>query len=325
MIIKSYEIKKKNLDLYNIYLLYGKNDGLKKEVINSINKDKNEVQKYDQSEILENQDNFFNSIFSGSLFSNKEIIIIKRATDRLINIIEKINSKKTRDLQIIIDADALEKKSKLRILFEKDKKLICIPFYPDTDQTLLQLTGNFLRNKKIPISASNINLLVKKCNGDREVLYNELIKIEHYSKNGKVITEESISQLTNLIENFGISELVDNCLAKNQKKTIHILNENNFSSDDSILIARTFLNKLKKILKLSTEFSKNNNIDLTISSAKPPIFWKDKEIVKQQIYKWKPNSIKELIYKLTKIELHIKKNLNNSVNLITDFIIEQST
>ncbi len=325
MIIKSYEIKKKNLDLYNIYLLYGKNDGLKKEVINSINKDKNEVQKYDQSEILENQDNFFNNIFSGSLFSNKEIIIIKRATDRLINIIEKINSKKTRDLQIIIDADALEKKSKLRILFEKDKKLICIPFYPDTDQTLLQLTGNFLRNKKIPISASNINLLVKKCNGDREVLYNELIKIEHYSKNGKVITEESISQLTNLIENFGISELVDNCLAKNQKKTIHILNENNFSSDDSILIARTFLNKLKKILKLSTEFSKNNNIDLTISSAKPPIFWKDKEIVKQQIYKWKPNSIKELIYKLTKIELHIKKNLNNSVNLITDFIIEQST
>ena len=218
MIIKSYEIKKKNLDLYNIYLLYGKNDGLKKEVINSINKDKNEVQKYDQSEILENQDNFFNSIFSGSLFSNKEIIIIKRATDRLINIIEIINSKKTRDLQIIIDADALEKKSKLRILFEKDKKLICIPFYPDTDQTLLQLTGNFLRNKKIPISASNINLLVKKCNGDREVLYNELIKIEHYSKNGKVITEESISQLTNLIENFGISELVDNCLAKNQKK-----------------------------------------------------------------------------------------------------------
>ena len=325
MIIKSYEIKKKNLDLYNIYLLYGKNDGLKKEVINSINKDKNEVQKYDQSEILENQDNFFNSIFSGSLFSNKEIIIIKRATDRLINIIEIINSKKTRDLQIIIDADALEKKSKLRILFEKDKKLICIPFYPDTDQTLLQLTGNFLRNKKIPISASNINLLVKKCNGDREVLYNELIKIEHYSKNGKIITEESISQLTNLIENFSVSELVDNCLAKNQKKTIHILNENNFSNDDSILIARTFLNKLKKILKLSTEFSKNNNIDLTISSAKPPIFWKDKEIVKQQIYKWKPNSIKELIYKLTKIELHIKKNVNNSVNLITDFIIEQST
>ena len=124
-------------------MLYGKNDGLKKEVINSINKDKNEVQKYDQSEILENQDNFFNSIFSGSLFSNKEIIIIKRATDRLINIIEIINSKKTRDLQIIIDADALEKKSKLRILFEKDKKLICIPFYPDTDQTLLQLTLTF--------------------------------------------------------------------------------------------------------------------------------------------------------------------------------------
>ncbi|MDC3037355.1 DNA polymerase III subunit delta, partial [Candidatus Pelagibacter sp.] len=86
----------------------------------------------------------------------------------------------------------------------------------------------------------------------------------------------------------------------------------------------TFLNKSKKIDKLILEFKKNKNIDLTISSSKPPIFWKDKEITKQQITKWSPRHIKELIYSLNQLELTIKKNLANSINIITDFIIEKS-
>ena len=126
-----------------------------------------------------------------------------------------------------------------------------------------------------------------------------------------------------MTENHDISELVDNCFAKNEKKTIDILNENNFTNEDCVLITRIFLNKTKKILKLSNEFEKNQNIDVTINSSKPPIFWKDKEITKQQIYKWKPKDLKNLIYKTNEIELHIKKNLNNSLNLITDFILEQ--
>ena len=131
-------------------------------------------------------------------------------------------------------------------------------------------------------------------------------------------------KLINLSENHGISELIDNCLAKNQKKTLNILNENIFTSEDCILIIRTFLNKSKRILKLCNEFENSKNIETTISSAKPPIFWKDKEIVKQQIYKWKPEKIKKLIYELFEIELIVKKNLNNSVNLVTDFILDKS-
>jgi DNA polymerase-3 subunit delta len=200
-----------------------------------------------------------------------------------------------------------------------------VPFYPDTEQTLSKLTFNFLKKKNISISQSNINLIVNKCNGDRETLLNELNKIEYFSKNGKKITAENIAKLTNLIENHGISELIDNCLAKNKKKIVNILNENNFNNEDCILITRTFLNKAKKILKLSSEFQNNKNIDLTISSAKPPIFWKDKEITKQQIYKWTPENIKQLIYKLSEIELLIKKNINNSINLITDFILNEAS
>ena len=325
MIIKSFEINKINFDQNKLVLFYGKNEGFKNEATNNLIKDKDEITKYEEKEVLENINDFIESILSKSLFESEKIIIIKRVTDKILKIIDEINSKNIEDIKIILNADNLEKKSKLRSLFEKDKKYICVPFYPDTDQTLSKLTYNFLKKKNISISQSNINLIVNKCNGDRETLLNELNKIEYFSKNGKKITAENIAKLTNLIENHGISELIDNCLAKNKKKIVNILNENNFNNDDCILITRTFLNKAKKILKLSSEFQNNKNIDLTISSAKPPIFWKDKEITKQQIYKWTPENIKQLIYKLSEIELLIKKNINNSINLITDFILYQAS
>ena len=325
MIIKSFEINKINFDQNKLVLFYGKNEGFKNEATNNLIKDKDEITKYEEKEILENINDFIESILSKSLFESEKIIIIKRVTDKILKVIDEIDSKNIEDIKIILNADNLEKKSKLRSLFEKNKKYICVPFYPDTDQTLSKLTYNFLKKKNILISPSNINLIVSKCNGDREILLNELNKIEYFSKNGKKITAENIAKLTNLIENHGISELIDNCLAKNKKKIVNILNENNFNNEDCILITRTFLNKAKKILKLSSEFQNNKNIDLTISSAKPPIFWKDKEITKQQIYKWTPENIKQLIYKLSEIELLIKKNINNSINLITDFILYQAS
>jgi DNA polymerase-3 subunit delta len=166
---------------------------------------------------------------------------------------------------------------------------------------------------------------VNKCSGDRETLINELQKIELFSKNRKIINSENISKLINLNENHSISELVENCLAKNNKKIIGILNENNFSNEDCIIIARSFLVKAKKLLALSIIYETNKNIELTISSAKPPIFWKEKEITKQQILKWNSKNIKQLIYSLSETELQIKKNINNSINLITDFILLQSS
>jgi len=325
MIIKSFEINKINFDQNKLVLFYGKNEGFKNEAVNNLIKDKDKITKYEEKEVLENINDFIESILSKSLFESEKIIIIKRVTDKILKIIDEIDSKNIEDIKIILNADNLEKKSKLRSLFEKDKKYICVPFYPDTDQTLSKLTYDFLKKKNILISPSNINLIVNKCNGDREILLNELNKIEYFSKNGKKITAENIAKLTNLIENHSISELIDNCLVKNKKKIVNILNENNFNNEDCILITRTFLNKAKKILKLSSEFQNNKNIDLTISSAKPPIFWKDKEITRQQIYKWTPENIKQLIYKLSEIELLIKKNINNSINLITDFILYQAS
>ena len=324
MIIKSYQINQINPKIHNLLLFYGKNEGLKNEIIKNIIRDKKNINNYDEKEVLENEYNFVENILTKSLFDDEKIIIIKRSTDKILKVIESLNSKKLEDITIIINADNLEKKSKLRSFFEKNKETICIPFYPDTDQTLSKLAYDFLKGRKISISQSSINLIINKCSGDREALYNELNKIDFYTKNGKKITTEDIMKITNLIENHSVSELVDNCLAKNNKKIINILNENNFNNEDCILITRSLLNKSKKILQLVKEFENNKNIELTISSAKPPIFWKDKEITKQQIKKWKPENIKDLIYKLTDIELLIKKNLNNSINFITNFILEQS-
>ena len=325
MIKKSYEIQNL-LKSYNYYLFYGKNDGAKQEEIEKIissNKDKS-LSKYDEKYILLNSESFLNDVYSGSLFENEKIIIINSATDRIIKIIEEILGKKNLNISIIIEADALEKKSKLRNFFEKEKELICVAFYPDTQETLSKIANNYLKDKKIILSQSNINLIVNRSNGNRGLLKNELQKIEFYSKNKK-LTSEAILKLTNLTENFSMSELIDNCLAKNQKKTILILNENNFSNEDCIQIIRLFLNKLKKILQLSKEFEKNNNLEKTISEARPPIFWKDKEITKKQISIWKTKNIKNLIYKLNEIELSMKKNFNISINLVTNFILEQSS
>jgi DNA polymerase-3 subunit delta len=327
MIIKSYELKKLDLNKNKYILFYGANEGAKTEEINRLkllNKDKTFIN-YEEKQILENSENIYNNIFSKSLFENKKIITINRTTDKLLKIIEDVLEKNFVDIYLIFISDNLEKKSKLRSLFEKRKELTCVAFYPDTPDTLSKMTHNFFRERKILISQAHINLIVNKCNGDRGILKNELSKIELFLKNKTKISSENLLKLVNLVENHSISELIDNCLAKNQKKTINILNDNNFSSEDCIIITRTFINKSKRIMKLSQEYQSNGNLDTTIANAKPPIFWKDKEIVKQQINKWSPNQISELIYSLNEIELQIKKNYTNPVNIVSDFILNQAS
>jgi len=323
MIIKSFETSKINTSKNNIILMYGRNDGLKRQLTDKLNSNFDNIEIYEEKEILDNSNGFLENILNKSLFSEKQIFLIKRASDKIHKIIEEIHSKEISDT-IIIHSDNLEKKSKLRSYFEKDKKLICIPFYPDNEQTLSKLAFEFFKKRNIPISQSNINQIVTKSLGDRENLYNELLKIENFSTNGKKLTDNVIKKLINLSENHSISELIDNCLEKNKIKLIKILNENIYSNEDCIIILRTLLNKSKKILILSMEYEKNKNIDLTISTAKPPIFWKDKETTKLQVQNWSPQKLRLLIYKINELELIIKKNFNNSLNLITDFLLAQS-
>jgi len=327
MIIKSYEVSKINLKKNLFYLFYGENEGYKKQIIEEKFKKiyiKN-VHTYEENEILQNQENFFNTILTKSFFENEKLIIINRATDKIKTVIDEILEKEIEDLVLVVNAQILDKKSKLRSFFEKNKKTICVAFYADSSETLSSIINNFFRENKIPVSQQSINLIVQRCRGDRLNLQNELEKIRSFTRNKKTIDIKDLLKLTNIAENYSVSELIDNCLAKNKKKTINILNENNYSLDDCILIIRTFLIKSKRLLRLSKEIDNNKNIDEIISSFKPPIFWKDKDIIKQQIQSWSYNNIKNLIYKINETELIIKKNSINALNILSDFIIEQTT
>ena len=326
MIIKSYETNKIDLIFSNIILFYGQNQGAKEEEINKIlkaHKEKN-LSKYDEKEILDNIEVFFENILSESLFEDEKIILINRASDKIVGIIEELIEKKISKISILVNSNSLEKRSKLRSIFEKNKRLICVPFYPDTIETLSKLSYNYLRENKIILSQEHINLIVNRCNGDRGVLKNELEKIKFLSLSKKKLSTEDILKISNLVENHEISELVDNCLAKNQRKIINIMSENNFNNEDCIVIVRTFLNKLKRLSNLIINYSNNKNLDKTIANAKPPIFWKDKQLVKAQINKWSYEQIKKLIFEINEIELQIKQNKLNPINVVSNFILDKS-
>ena len=324
MIFKHYEIQKINIDINNILLFYGKNQGYKEsEILKLIksNKDRSTL-KYDEKEIINNPEIIYDEVLSNSLFENKKILIIKRASDKLFKIINNVLEKKIEDILLIIDSENLEKKSKLRSLFEKDKKLICIPFYEDDSNTISKLATNFFKENKIKISNENINLVTSKCGGDRIFLKSELEKILLFNNSGKKITTDSILKLINLSEEYNVNELVNNCLAKNKNKTTRIINENNFNNEDCIIIVRTFLLKLKKLIKLIQNYKENNDINKTILNSRPPIFWKDKEITKQQIVKWEERQLNKLIYDVMELELQVKKNKTDPINLVCDFILK---
>ena len=220
-------------------------------------------------------------------------------------------------------AKRLDKKSKLRNYFEKEKIVLIAPFYEDTPQTLLSIAKKILFENKINLSSENINLIIERSQGDRINLKNELQKIINLSQNNKKLELEDILKLTNLSENYSAGELVDNCLSKNKKRTLNILNENIPSSEDNILILRTFLNKLKRLRKLRLNFNENKNIDQVINSFKPPIFWKDKNIIKQQIKIWELNDIENFIVDLNNTESLIKKNPQISNQIINNMILDK--
>ena len=326
MIIKSFEINKIKLNNYKFYLFFGDNEGLKEETIKNLF-EKNypgKIHRYEEKEILDNISNFFNSILTKSFFDNEKLIIINRATDKIKIIIEELIEKNPEDIQIILNSKNLEKKSILRKIFEKGKLIVCSPFYEDNNQTLNSIISLFFRNKKIPISQQLINILIERSRGDRKNLNNELRKIEAFSSNRKNINIEEIMKLTNLADNYSASDLIDHSLAKNVRKTVTILSENNYSDEDNIIIIRTLLAKLKRLVKIYDLVDNRNNIEQAISAFKPPIFWKEKPLVSQQIESWTIDNLKNLIYKTNEIELLVKKNSALAKNILSDFIINNS-
>ena len=325
MILKTFDIKSKIIDTKKFFLVYGENEGQKNEIIDFLKKKfDGSIENYDEAQILNNREFFYGKIFNKSLFENEKIIIVSRCSEKICEVIEDILEKKILDIKIILNANILEKKSKLRSLFEKKKELIVIPTYKDTSIALTEIAKKFFYNYKISISQETINLLVNRCNGDRGYLKSELDKILVYMQDRKNVSLEEIYKLTNLAENFSINELVDTSLAKYPQKISEIINESKYKSDDGILILRTFLQKAKRLLNLYEIQKENENFDILINNFTPPIFWKDKPIVKRQLENWSKSKIKDLIIKINETEIFLKKNNSISLMLIFNFVYETS-
>ncbi len=323
MIVKTFEIKKKIIDTYNFFLMHGKNEGFKNEIIelNFIKNFDGQINKYDEVEFIKNKELIITDLLNKSFFDDKKILVISRATDKITKTIEYLINENLIDIKIIIKCSIIEKKSKLRMLFEKKKDLISIPFYEDDSKSLTTIVTAFIKKHKISLSRESINLLVSRASGDRENLKIELEKILNFSYSSNKIEIENIQKLTNLAENYSVSNLADSYLCKNKKDVSKILNENNYSDDDCILILRTVLAKSKRLLTIIEKYHETKNLDNVISNFKPPIFWKEKNNLKNQAIAWDLQELKNKIYKISQIEFLVKSNSGKSLNLVSDFII----
>ena len=321
MIIKSFEVDKIKSKNYKSILLYGVNQGLKEELIKTsiLNDFSGEILKYDEAEVLEKSEIILESLLNGSLFDEQKLILISRCSNKIYSFVDKFLEKDISQVLVVLNSENLDKKSKLRTLYEKSKDLICVPFYEDNQQSLSIFANKYLQNRNIKLSREILNLIIERSQGDRGNLQNELQKVENLSLSKKNISNEDIINITNLAENYTVFELVDNYLAKNQKKVSKIINENNFVNDDSIIILRTLLSRSKRLLKLKNMQNVNKSIDDTIAVFRPPIFWKEKDIVKQQMSNWSEDEVKEKIFEISNLEILIKRS-TSSINLVSDLI-----
>ena len=326
MLIKSYEILKKDLNFLNSFLIYGENTGLKQDIVKSLIelKEKKNIKykqfKFEEEEIIKNQNDFFNLIFSGSLFDKKKVIFVNRTTDRLFNLISEISKKDIKDILIFFEADQLEKKSKIRNLFEKDNNLVCIACYQDNNFDLIKIINDEIKQTKIKLSTESINLLIERASGDRNNLRNEVNKLKSFALNKQMVSYDQVKELTNMVGNYQNDYIVNICLNGDKKKLNKILRENNFSFEDFLILLKIFSKKIHRLLKIKIFNRLEKNLDQIFNQIRPPIFWKEKEDVKKQVRLWNEKKLNLIIKKINEIELNCKKNHEISTNITLDFL-----
>ena len=326
MLIKSYEILKKDLNFLNSFLIYGENTGLKQDIVKSVIelKEKKNIKykqfKFEEEEIIKNQNDFFNLIFSGSLFDKKKVIFVNRTTDRLFNLISEISKKDIKDILIFFDAYQLEKKSKIRNLFEKDKNLVCIACYQDNNFDLIKIINDEIKQTKIKLSTESINLLIERASGDRNNLRNEVNKLKNFALDKQMVSYDQVKELTNMVGNYQNDYIVNICLNGDKKKLNKILRENNFSFEDFLILLKIFSKKIHRLLKIKILNRLEKNLDQIFNQIRPPIFWKEKEDVKKQVRLWNEKKLNLIIKKINEIELNCKKNHELTTNITLDFL-----
>ena len=322
MIIKSYLVEEdiNRLDK-NLILFYGENLGLKidfKKILR--NNYKNcEFLNFYQEQILKDANLFYNEINNISLFNKEKIIFIEQANDKIINLIEEILPRNYK-VKIVLFAELLEKKSKLRNLFEKSKECAAIACYAENEISMRNLILKKLKGFE-GLSQYNINLILENINFDRSKLNNEVGKIISCFTDKKITTEK-LENLLNARENDNFNILRDMALNGNKTQTNKLLSDTIIENEKNIFYLNVInlrLNKLSEIRKIS----KNDNLQVAVDAIKPPIFWKEKDIFLKQAKIWNNKKINEILDKTYNLEIDFKSNsaLNKNI-LIKKLIVD---
>ena len=323
MIFKSYQIER-NLELIDkdLILFYGENLGLQNEFKKLIRKKNcdSEIILLNQEDIIKNKEIFFNELFNDSLFKKEKIVFINETNDKIITILKEIETK-INDRKIYLFSELLDKKSKLRIHFEKSPKHAIIPCYADNNISLKQIIHEQLKGFE-GLTSQNINLIINNCNSNRVKLYNELEKINLYF-NDKVINSEKLENLLNLRVNDDFNNLKDEALIGNKIQTNRLISDTVINNEKNILYINIINQRLTKLYQICELDNKRNNIEKAVNEIKPSIFWKDKPTIIMQAKKWNKNKINDALKKTYNLEMCLKSNssINHQV-LIKKLVVD---
>tara|TARA_B100001248_G_scaffold261983_1_gene255390 strand:- start:725 stop:1714 length:990 start_codon:yes stop_codon:yes gene_type:complete len=308
MIHKSYLVEENlNLLTKNIVLFYGENLGLInefKEKIESVNKDK-KIIKFTQDNVLQNENLIFDEVYNSSLFNETKIIYVYEVTDKILKILEEIESKVTED-KIYLFGNILEKKSKLRAHFEKSKDYDVIPCYKDSEITIKKLIQKKLTGYS-GLTAQIQNILMDNCGLDRIKLNNELNKIKIFF-NDKILKFEQVNELLNNKSDGDFNSIKDFALKGNNEKTNNLLSNTILEVDQIPLYLSSINQRLNKLRELAIN-AKKSNLSEAMNNLKPPVFWKDKPNFLKQAEKWDGSKIRHALNKTYEMELKIKSDV----------------
>ena len=325
MIVKSYIIEKNEstLDDYKSVLIYGENQGLREDLKNIIKKKNtdSEIINLFQDEIINNKNILFDETNNVSLFSTKKIIFVHEATDKIFNQIEEILAKPINDLKIIVLANTLEKKTKLRNIYEKDKKFAVVPCYLDNEMTLSFYINKQLKNIK-GVNQEIINLLINNSNSDRKTISNEIKKIVSYGSDKK-INYETVQKLINIKSDTAFSKIRDASLTGDKKKVNQLLSEVEFRNEDIFMYLYSLNTRVLKLYEIHNINKDVRDIELSIETLKMKIFWKDKPIFINQLKKWDIEKLQKILLKIGNIEQSLKtdSNIRNDI-VLKDLLIK---
>jgi DNA polymerase-3 subunit delta len=327
VILKSYIVEQqpKLLSGYKSVLLYGENEGIKNDIKSKL-KDFNkgsEIIIFFENEILKDNNILYKNVINESLFNETKIIFIHSASDKIFNEISESLVKVNNNVKIYIFSDSLDKKSKLRVLFEKEKDLAVFACYVDNERTLINYINKELIGYK-GVTGELLNIIIGNSGSNRKIIQNEIVKIKNFFLEKK-INKNDLIEILNIKSDTRFEEIRDNALIGKKDKINKLLSETDLQNEDSLFYLNNINYRILNLIEIQKNSKILNDYENALENFKPQIFWKDKPMYVLQLKKWSLEKLNRIAQKICQTEILMKKNsdINNEI-VIKELVISLS-